>query len=133
NIIRGRPPYVEFEGFKVGNDQEMQICEGSPSRTNYPIMTLSGPAILQKAAEECFLNNSAEEIFKFTQVCLCLQQQCEMNGNVSHDVPKDFYLNALLDTSIPHYDNSAAQRGVFEWLYAGMMRRLRWVSSKLIS
>jgi len=141
NIIH-KPPYVQWEGFKIGSNQKIEMCQGNPLGTTHPILTLAGPPILQQAAEECFINRSAQEIFKFIQVvCVSDKRQCEMNGNVSHDSPKDDYLKALLDMSIPHYDNHAAQkRGVFEYLYAevmrlyrGIMRRLRRVSSKLIS
>jgi len=129
NIVHGRPPYVQFEGFKIGNDKRIKICEGAPCMTNHPIMTFAGPPILQQAAEECFINRSAEEIFKFTQVvCVSDKRQCEMNGNVSHDCPKDEYLKALVDLSVPHYENAKAQLDRVGQLYAGMRRRLRKVA-----
>src|SRR5262245_34059765 len=84
NLVHGRPPYVQFKGFKIGSDQKMEICEDMSFRTNNPFMTVTGPAVLQQAAEECFINKSAQEIFKSTQVvCVSDKQQCEMNGNVS--------------------------------------------------
>ena len=122
NIIHGRPAYVQFEGFKIRSDGKMEICKGAPCKTSHPIYTIAGPPILQQAAEECFVNKSAEEIFNFTQVvCVSSRVQCEMNGNVSHDCEKDEYLKALKVMSIPHYE----ELGIFAYLYAGIMRRLR--------
>jgi mannosyltransferase OCH1-like enzyme len=133
NIVRGRPPYIQFEGFRLGSDQKIRICEGSRLRTSHPIMTLAGPPILQQAAEECLINKSAKSIFEFTQVvCVSDQTQCEMNGNVSHDCAKDEYLQALIDMSTPHYGNSKAQSDFLAYLYTGIVRRIKKVFSNII-
>ena len=74
---------------------------------NHPVLGLSGPPVLQQAAEACFKEELISGILPFTQiVCVSgLQVSCQMNGNVSHGSSRDTaYRKALKLLKAPHYN-----------------------------
>jgi len=126
NIINGGPPCIEFRGFAIDDFRNLVLYRGSSFRTSHPVMTIAGPPVMQQASEECFIDGSAQQIFKSTQVvCVSDQQQCEMNGNVSHDCPKDEYLKALTEMATPHYESARAELSRARSFYAKIRGRLK--------
>jgi mannosyltransferase OCH1-like enzyme len=73
---------------------------------DHPVLGLSGPPVLQKAAEECFEEGTIEKILESTQI-MCVSDpinSCHMNGNVIHDTRNIKYKNTLKQLNIKHYN-----------------------------
>jgi mannosyltransferase OCH1-like enzyme len=73
---------------------------------DHPVLGLSGPPVLQKAAEECFEEGTIEKILESTQI-ICVSDpinSCHMNGNVIHDTRNIKYKNTLKQLNIKHYN-----------------------------
>jgi mannosyltransferase OCH1-like enzyme len=76
------------------------------SKFEHPVLALSGPPVLQAAAEECFKEGSLSQILPFTQiVCVSEAISCQMNGNVRHDTGNEQYKKAYKLLHLKHYNN----------------------------
>ena len=98
--------YFGFEFTK----NKLVIRENSPViKFNHAILGLSGPPVLQAAAEECFREGSISDILSFTQiVCVSDSISCQMNGYVLHDAGNENYKKSLKLLKSTHYN------GLFE-------------------
>jgi len=78
----------------------------SISTFNHPVLALSGPPVLQEAAEECLKEGLLSEILSLTQVvCVSKETPCQMNGNVRHDTGNKEYKKAFKILHIEHYND----------------------------
>jgi len=76
----------------------------------HEVLGLSGPPVLQNAAEDCYKEGSISEILSFTQVvCVSGTTSCQMNGNVSHDSGDEEYKKSYKELKLNHY-NTQLQR-----------------------
>lgn len=95
---------AEYDGFQLVAG-ELSLCQGQP-RVNiqHSVLALTGPPVLQEAAEECFNHSSCPAIFQRTQVvCISKSTSCNMAGNVKHDHGNQHYLEELRQLQTPHY------------------------------
>jgi hypothetical protein len=92
-------------GFEFSNN-ELVIRENAPIlKFNHAILGLSGPPVLQGAAEDCFKNGSISDILPFTQiVCISGKTSCQMNGHVMHDTGNMEYKKSLKKLKSNHYN-----------------------------
>lgn len=88
--------------------KKLVIKENKPLfKFNHPVLGLSGPPVLQEAAEECFRNGSLSQILPFTQV-VCVSEaasSCQMNGNVRHDTGNEGYKKSYKTLQLNHYND----------------------------
>ena len=78
---------------------------------DHPVLGLSGPPVLQKAAEDCYKDGSWKEILPHIQIT-CVSDpinSCHMNGNVIHDTRNVQYKKAYKELNLSHY-NSRLER-----------------------
>lgn len=87
--------------------KKLMIRENKPlSKFNHPVLGLSGPPVLQEAAEECFRDGSFSQILSFTQVvCVSKAASCQMNGNVRHDTGNEEYKKSYKTLRLNHYND----------------------------
>ncbi len=77
---------------------------------NHEVLGLSGPPVLQEAAEECFREGLLSSILPLTQiVCVSGATSCQMNGNVTHDTGDVEYKKSYKSLKLNHY-NGRLQR-----------------------
>lgn len=97
-------------GFEY-RETELIIRENHPlSKFDHPVLALSGPPVLQSAAEECLREGLLSAILQFTQVvCVSGTTSCQMNGNVRHDTGNQDYKNSYKALHLKHY-NSRSER-----------------------
>lgn len=97
---------TENYGFDFVNN-ELTINNKSPlQKFNHEVLGLSGPPVLQKAAEDCFKDGSISNILSSTQViCVSKATSCQMNGNVSHDSGDEEYKRSYKELKLNHYNN----------------------------
>lgn len=95
------------------------IRENKPVSTfNHPVLALSGPPVLQEAAEECLKEGLLSEILPLTQVvCVSEKTPCQMNGNVRHDTGNKEYKKAFKILHLQHYNDKLVRfkRKFNEW------------------
>ncbi|HEY5370806.1 MAG TPA: glycosyltransferase [Hanamia sp.] len=73
---------------------------------NHEVLGLSGPPVLQEAAEDCFRNGLLSSILPFTQiVCVSRVISCQMNGNVTHDTGDIEYKRSYKSLKLNHYND----------------------------
>jgi hypothetical protein len=78
---------------------------------DHPVLGLSGPPVLQKAAEDCYQDGSWKEILPYIQIT-CVSDpvnSCQMKGNVIHDTRNQEYKKAYKELKLSHY-NSGIER-----------------------
>lgn len=94
-----------YRGFKFTNNR-LSIRENSPLiKFNHAILGLSGPPVLQAAAEECFKEEATSGILPFIQiVCVSGAVSCQMKGNVRHECGTTEYKRSLKKLKLIHYD-----------------------------
>ena len=81
-----------------------------PIKFKHEVLALSGPPVLQKAAEECFDEGLITNIMDQTQlVCVSGATSCQMNGNVQHDTGDPQYKRSYKLLNLKHY-NGGLQR-----------------------
>lgn len=97
-------------GFNYNNNK-LEIRKGDQLiKFNHEVLGLSGPPVLQQAAEECFSNGLLSEILPFTQVvCVSKTTSCQMNGNVAHHTQNEEYKKLYKSLKLKHY-NGRLQR-----------------------
>jgi hypothetical protein len=97
-------------GFEY-REKELIIREHEPlSKFDHPVLALSGPPVLQSAAEECLREGLLIEILQSIQVvCISGTTSCQMNGNVRHDTGNQDYKNSYKALHLKHY-NSRRER-----------------------
>jgi len=95
--------YCGFEFIK----NKLVIRENAPLiEFSHEILGLSGPPVLQAAAEECFIEGSITDILLFSQI-VCVSDaaiSCQMNGHVIHDAGNVEYKNSLKQLKLTHYN-----------------------------
>jgi mannosyltransferase OCH1-like enzyme len=80
--------------------------ESALSKFNHPVLGLSGPPVLQQAAEECLREGTLSEILPATQVvCVSKSKSCQMNGNVRHDTGNEDYKKSYKMLQLNHYND----------------------------
>lgn len=96
---------ISHYGFELA-DQKLLIRENEPIMNfNHPILGLSGPPVLQAAAEACFRDGSiADRLPFFEVVCISGKTSCQMNKNVIHDAGSENYKKALRKLKSIHYN-----------------------------
>src|SRR5665647_2747688 len=73
-------------GFEFTNNKLAIIINEPLNKFNHAVLGLSGPPVLQAAAEDCFKEGSIAGILPYTQI-VCVSGKaisCQMNGNVTH-------------------------------------------------
>jgi hypothetical protein len=97
--------HARHRGFEF-TENKLLIRENAPLvKFNHRVLALSGPPVLQEAAEVCFKDGSFAGILPFTQiVCDSGTVSCQMNGFVKHDSGNAAYKNALRRLKVRHYD-----------------------------
>lgn len=103
--------YTTHYGFEYSKNK-LVIRENIPLlQFKHDIIGLSGPPVLQKAAEECYRNGSISYILPYFQI-VCVSSSklsCQMNGNVIHDTQNRKYKNSYETLKLRHY-NSRIER-----------------------
>ena len=96
---------ASYYGFEY-NKNKLQISSvASPFHFNHPVLGLSGPPVLQEAAEELFKAESTESLFASTQIiCVSDVASCQMNGNVIHDTRNPEYQKSCKALKLAHYN-----------------------------
>lgn len=99
-----------YYGFEVVKNR-LVLRENVPViKFNHDVLGLSGPPVLQAAAEDCFRQGLLSSILSFTQiVCVSGAISCQMNGNVKHDTGDMEYKESYKSLKLNHY-NSRLQR-----------------------
>ncbi len=97
-------------GFEYTNNK-LTLNENLPLlKFDHDVLGLSGPPVLQNAAEECFKEGSIGDILSNTQiVCVSGNISCQMNGNVKHDSGDEEYKKSYKELKLDHY-NTQLQR-----------------------
>lgn len=97
-------------GFQF-SDNKLILNEKLPElQFEHEVLGLSGPPVLQRAAEGCYKDGSISDILPFTQVvCVSGATSCQMNGNVSHDSGDEEYKRCYKELKLNHY-NTQLQR-----------------------
>jgi hypothetical protein len=92
-------------GFQFSGNK-LILNEKSPLlKFEHEVLGLSGPPVLQKAAEDCYKEGSISDILPFTQVvCVSGATSCQMNGNVSHDSGDEEYKKSYKELKLNHYN-----------------------------
>ena len=96
-----------YFGFKISRGNLELRKNGPQIHVNHAILGLSGPPVLQKAAEECLEEGLLEGILPYTQI-VCISTDlasCQMNGNVTHDAGDPEYKKAYKQLNLKHYNN----------------------------
>ena len=96
-----------YFGFQISKNKLDVIKDGEQIHVNHAILGLSGPPVLQKAAEECLNEGLLIEILPYIQI-VCTSSDsisCQMNGNVSHDAGDPEYKKAYKQLKLKHYNN----------------------------
>lgn len=95
-----------YHGFEL-SDNNLKIRNNEPLiKFDHEILGLSGPPVLQKAAEECKQEGIINDIISFTQVvCVSDKTSCHMAGNVAHDAGDEEYKKAYKSLNLKHYNN----------------------------
>lgn len=107
---------VNHYGFEVVNGKIAIKRHGLLLKFDHEVLGISGPPVLQKAAEICFDDGSISEILEHTQiVCVSQSTSCQMGGNVKHDTRSVEYLRALSQLKLNHYNGSISKikRNIF--------------------
>ncbi len=101
---------ISYYGFE-SKDKRLTFRKNTiPIKVKHEILALSGPPVLQKAAEECFDEGLISQIMDQTQlVCVSGATSCQMNGNVKHDTGDQGYKSSYKLLHLKHY-NSGLQR-----------------------
>ena len=99
--------YYGFEFLK----NRLVLRENVPIiKFNHEVLGLSGPPVLQEAAEDCFREGLLASILPFTQVvCVSGAISCQMKGNVTHDTGDIEYKKSYKSLNLNHY-NGRLQR-----------------------
>ncbi len=92
-------------GFEI-IDNKIAIRENFPLMNfDHAILGLSGPPVLQAAAEECVKEGSISGILSSIQiVCVSDKTSCNMDGNVLHDAGSEGYKKSLKRLRLIHYN-----------------------------
>ncbi len=105
-------------GFEIVKDRISMRDNVPLKKFNDDILALSGPPVLQEAAELCNRKGLLDEIFKNCQVvCVSGKKSCQMAGNVRH-VAGPHYRRILREMKTAHYDSltSKIKRKIFKML-----------------
>lgn len=102
--IRQDSSNTEYHGFEFIKEK-LVIRENEPLyKFDDKVLGLTGPPVLQEAAEECFKDGSIADILSTIQiVCVSGAESCQMNGNVTHDSGHTKYRKALRILKTPYY------------------------------
>ena len=99
-----------YHGFEFLKNKLTIIKNVSIFEFDHKVLGMSGPPVLQEAAEACFKDGSLAGILPFTQfVCISKEVSCQMNGNVRHDSGHAAYRKALRKLKTIHYDQSLSR------------------------
>jgi len=99
-----------YFGFKYLGNTLVINKPGKTITVDHNVLGLSGPPVLQQAAETCFLEGSISDLLLNTQiVCVSGKKSCQMNGNVKHETGALEYLKAYKKLNLNHY-NTQVQR-----------------------
>lgn len=101
---------IFYYGFEIKGNALTFRKNTTPIKFKHEVLALSGPPVLQKAAEECFDEGLITQILDQTQlVCVSGATSCQMNGNVKHDTGDPEYKSSYKLLRLKHY-NSNLQR-----------------------
>ena len=97
--------HTSHYGFKLLNGN--LVLGEKLTEFHHALLGLSGPPVLQKAAEECYKDGSWYSILLHVQItCISdLSNSCHMNGNVIHDTRNAEYKKAYKELNLNHYDS----------------------------
>jgi len=100
---------ISYYGFDY-IEKKLVIRKATPIKFSHEVLSLSGPPVLQKAAEECFKSGLIKSILNDLQIiCVSDSISCQMNGNVKHDTGDIEYKKSYKTLKLKHY-NSRTQR-----------------------
>jgi hypothetical protein len=97
--------YTTHYGFEIRNGK--LVVRNKLMQFDHPVLGLSGPPVLQNAAEECYQSDSWSNILPFIQIT-CVSDpinSCHMNGNVIHDTKNPQYKKAYKELDLSHYNS----------------------------
>lgn len=100
----------EHYGFEIVNGRIAIKENDLLLKFDHEVLGISGPPVLQKAAEMCFEEGSISDILRETQVvCISQSTSCQMSGNVKHDTRHEQYIKALSRLQLKHYNSLFAR------------------------
>lgn len=98
---------ASYHGFELSGNR-LNLRKNAPLiKFNHEVLGLSGPPVLQEAAEECFKEGLLSSILPFTQI-VCVSgatSSCQMNGNAAHDTGDVEYKKSYKSLNLTHYNN----------------------------
>jgi len=95
---------ISYYGFDY-IDNKLVIRKSDPINVYHDVLSVSGPPVLQYAAEECFKDGLIKSILDHTQlVCVSAEISCQMNGNVKHDTGDPEFKKSYKKLKIKHYN-----------------------------
>ncbi len=101
---------ASYIGFKYVDNKLTLRKDAAPLMFKHDVLCLSGPPILQQAAEDCYEDGSISDLLLSTQiVCVSDKTSCQMNGNVTHDMDNGEYKKLYRILNLKHY-NGKLQR-----------------------
>lgn len=109
--IKSRSNKAAYFGFELRNERLATIANSPAIKVNHEVLGLSGPPVLQEAAEACLKDGSISNIISTTQI-VCVSNDtvsCQMNGNVTHETGDEDYKKALSKLKTPYYDRFVAR------------------------
>lgn len=100
---------ISYYGFDY-IENKLAIRNDVPINFYHEVLSLSGPPVLQKAAEQCFKSGLIKNIINELQlICVSSAVSCQMNGNVQHDTGDVEYKKSYKELKLKHY-NSRTER-----------------------
>ncbi|MEO6490627.1 MAG: hypothetical protein ABIO04_11860, partial [Ferruginibacter sp.] len=104
--IKDKSNEATYFGFELQDGKLSTRRNIDPIKVNHRVLGLSGPPVLQEAAEACLKEGSIAGFIPFTQI-VCVSGtnvSCQMSGNVSHETGDEDYIKALSKLKTPYYD-----------------------------
>jgi mannosyltransferase OCH1-like enzyme len=95
-----------YHGFRF-IENKLQIIENETIKSIHPVLSLSGPPVLQEAAEKCLRENLLSDFLPYFQI-VCVSSaliSCQMNNYVAHETGNEEYLKSFKKLKLIHYNS----------------------------
>jgi mannosyltransferase OCH1-like enzyme len=95
-----------YHGFGF-TENKLYILQNETIKSTHPVLSLSGPPVLQEAAEKCLRENLLSDFLPYLQiVCVSsLTISCQMNNYVAHETGNEEYLKSFKKLKLIHYNS----------------------------